>query len=161
MNTREQHDVTTGPQPTGETKETHTDRVKNAISEAERIRTLRDRLYARGDTLSGLQRHAIPPQVASAPHKTEDVVPTIQHHEDVAKDSSPETAHLLQNTVSLSDMPIKRKRSYRKIVALVGVVFFCGCNCGCKPYYVFWNKYYFRRKYIGGGTRTGCEWRGR
>ena len=126
MNTREQHDVTTGPQPTGETKETHTDRVKNAISEAERIRTLRDRLYARGDTLSGLQRHTIPPQSASVLHKTEDVVPTIQHHEDVTKNSSPETAHLLQSTVSLTDMPIKRKRSYRKIITLVGVVFFAG-----------------------------------
>ncbi len=98
-------------------------KVKDAIAEAERIKELRSRLYARGSAPAGLQRHAIPQH--TVPTQREPVIPA-QVSSSVPQRMSVEPTEPIRDDVSYTDTPMKKKRSYRKIFALAGVVFFAG-----------------------------------
>lgn len=102
-------------------KNDHT--VKDALTEAERIKELRSRLYARGSAPAGLQRHAIPQHTIST--QREPVIP-VQVSSSVPQRVTVEPVMPTQADVSYTDTPMKKKRSYRKIFALAGVVFFAG-----------------------------------
>lgn len=96
--------------------------AKAAIVEAERIRSLRERLYARGNTLGGVAHHAVPPRTAvihtTLPEETKEVKATPHIDEDIQVTS-------VDETVSYTTT-MKRRRSFRKIVAFIGILFFVG-----------------------------------
>lgn len=119
---------TTSPQDDQHTPLKSDDRAR-AIAEAERIKELRERLYSRGNVPAHSVRHEL------EKHEINEVVekPTPR----VVMDTPPVApiVHSQQITSSASEEPVlydepmvtKSKRSaYRKMIALLGVVFFVG-----------------------------------
>lgn len=101
------------------------DARKAAIREAERIKDVRARLYARGETLIRTPRHGVPPQIVRpAPQES---VPQLSIEEKLeeppATDSSTSSATALQNAVSYT-ATMAHKRTFRKTIAYIAVGFF-------------------------------------
>lgn len=101
-----------------------------AMSEAERVQNLRERLYARGGASPHVQRHVIPAQKASVStafteHQSDQ---STQHVESPVQLDVPhisDTQPVITKDVNV-DKPMAKKRSYRKIITIVGIVFFAG-----------------------------------
>lgn len=103
----------------------HYNARKAAIREAERIKDVRARLYARGETLIRTPRHRVPPQIVRpAPQES---VPQLSIEEKLeeppATDSSTSSATALQNAVSYT-ATMAHKRTFRKTIAYIAVGFF-------------------------------------
>ncbi|QQR64823.1 hypothetical protein IPH92_04685 [Candidatus Kaiserbacteria bacterium] len=96
--------------------------AKAAIAEAERIRSLRERLYARGNTLDGVAHHAVPPR-AMVPHST--LPPETEEAKVASQTDADIQSKSVDETVSYTTT-MKRRRSFRKIVAFTGILFFIG-----------------------------------
>ncbi len=109
--------------PEGEKKPpTPQEAAKAAMLEAERIRGLRERLYARGETLGGIQRHAVPAQTmvsrSTIPSETKEA-PEAPIADEVALGKT------VDETMSYTTT-MKRRRTFRKVIAIIGVLFFVG-----------------------------------
>jgi hypothetical protein len=97
---------------------------KAALLEAERIRDLRQRLYSRGDSLSQVGHHLVPPQVTPVTQKS--ATPPVTEQSGTSENPDvPSLNAPLEDTVSYTTK-MKRRRSFRKIVASIGLLFFIG-----------------------------------
>ncbi len=111
---------TTPENPDEEKKQpTPQEAAKAAMLEAERIRDLRERLYARGDTLGGVQHHAVPQRAAIA----HSAVPVESKESPVVDEIA--LGKSVDETVSYTTT-MKRRHTFRKVVAIIGVLFFVG-----------------------------------
>ncbi len=114
---------TTPGNPEGEKKlPTPQEAAKAAMLEAERIRDLRERLYARGGSLGSVQHHAVP-QRAAIPHTTIPVETKEVQETPVADEVI--LGKSVDETVSYTTT-MKRRHTFRKVVAIIGVLFFVG-----------------------------------
>lgn len=109
--------------PEGEKKPpTPQEAAQAALIEAERIKGLRERLYARGETLGGIQRHAVPPQTMVS----RNTIPV--GGKDIQEESVADAVALdksVDETVSYTTT-MKRRHTFRKVIAIIGVLFFMG-----------------------------------
>ncbi len=120
MDTEETKD-TIPKTPEGEKKPpTPQEAAKAALLEAERIRGLRERLYARGETLGGVQRHGVPAQTMVS----RSTIPPVM---EVTKEQSIPDEVVLGKTVDETvsyTTTMKRRHTFRKVIAIIGVLFF-------------------------------------
>ncbi len=125
MDTHEPED-TVPARDGGAVKMSPQDARKAALREAEHIREVRARLYARGETLSRVPHHAIPPQLVRTPtppiQEARPVVEEVVEDTQVTHSSdSPSTA--LQNAVSYTET-MAHRRTFRKTIAYISIFFF-------------------------------------
>lgn len=100
------------------------DARKAALREAERIREVRARLYARGETLSRVPHHAIPPQSVHTPtHELAQPVVEEKAEDTHVAHGADSSSITLQDAVSYTET-MAHRRTFRKTMAYISLFFF-------------------------------------
>lgn len=92
---------------------------KAELNDTARVQDLRDRLYARGTAPRGVEHHQVPPHLSPTAQVSTSFSPT-------SETPASEVPQAVQNAISYTGTIVKKKHTIRKVMALVGVIFFVG-----------------------------------